>query len=62
MIKKPMKAKAQAQEKSKGITAGEGPHVNGLSQGSVISKNGISGKVSAGIGIIGLIFHFRTKR
>jgi hypothetical protein len=40
-IRNTIKAKAQAQEKSKGITAGEGPHVKGLSQGSVMSKNGI---------------------
>ncbi len=61
-IRKPIKAKAQAQEKSKGITDGEGPSVNGLSQGSVMSKNGISEKVSAGISDIGLIRHFRIKR
>jgi hypothetical protein len=57
-IRKPIKAKAQAQEKSKGMTAGDGPSVNGLSQGSVMSKNGISGNLSADISDIGLISHF----
>jgi hypothetical protein len=49
LIRKPTKAKAHAQEKNKGIAAGEGPNVNGLSQGRVMRKKAMRGKVSAGI-------------
>jgi hypothetical protein len=49
LIRKPINPKAHTQENSKGTTAGEGPKVNGLSQGSVMRKNGIRGRVSAGI-------------